>query len=269
MVVLATVLGTSSIPAVEQGQVSQWWNPPAFEDIPRDPNGGAIWLGYEIVTDTQQRARDYVGNTLNCRSCHLQGGLVPFAGPFVGAYTAFPEYRARNGKINTLEIRINDCFERSMNGKALPYDSEEMGALVAYMAWLSKGVPSGTKLPERGFPRISSTRPASPENGKALFTAICAVCHRADGAGSPAAPPVWGPQSYTKGAGMARLGVAAAFIQRNMPLGQGGVLTNEDSYDLAAYINSQPRPEFPRRAQAWPNGDKPDDIVYRGGEGLR
>jgi thiosulfate dehydrogenase len=47
-----------------------------------------------------------------------------------------------------------------------------------------------------------------------------------------------------------------------MPLGQAGTLNEEEAYDLAAFINSQPRPEFPRRAQDWPKGGKPSDILY-------
>jgi thiosulfate dehydrogenase len=31
----------------------------------------------------------------------------------------FPEYRPRNARVNTIDRRINDCFERSMNGRGL------------------------------------------------------------------------------------------------------------------------------------------------------
>jgi cytochrome c len=59
-------------------------------------------------------------------------------------------------------------------------------------------------------------------------------------------PPVWGRESYNKGAGMHRNSTAAAFIKANMPLGQGGTLTNQQAWDVAAYINSKPRPADPR-----------------------
>ncbi len=238
------------------------YSPPALEDIPAGPEGDAIRRGYDIVVNTQQNAKSYVGNGLNCRSCHLEAGRLPYAGPFVGVYTALPEYRSRNAKMNTIEIRINDCFERSMNGKPLPYDSAEMGALVSYMAWMSKGIPAKTKMAERGFGTITLGRRGDQAKGKSLFTGKCASCHGVDGQGTEMAPPVWGPKSYNKGAGMTRISSAASFIRHNMPLGQGGTLTDEEAYDLATFINSQPRPEFPGRGQDWPNGGKPDDMGY-------
>jgi thiosulfate dehydrogenase len=77
-----------------------------------------------------------------------------------------------------------------------------------------------------------------------------------------AAPSVWGPASYNVGAGMARVSVAAAFIKANMPRGWGWSLTDDEAFDVAAYINSQPRPDFPGKAHDWPNGGKPADVPY-------
>lgn len=238
------------------------FSPPAMEEIPAGPEGDAIRRGYEIVVNTQQHVKPYLGNGLNCRSCHLDAGRVPYTGPFVGVYTALPEFRVRNAKMNTIEIRINDCFERSMNGRPLPYDSAEMGALVSYMAWMSKGIPAKTKMAERGFGSITPSRPGDPAKGKSLFAGKCASCHGANGQGTEMGPPVWGPTSYNKGAGITRISTAASFIKRNMPMGQGGTLTDEEAYDLATFINSQPRPEFPNRVNDWPTGGKPADLGY-------
>ena len=55
----------------------------------------------------------------------------------------FPEYRSRSARVETLGDRINDCFERSMNGTAIRFDSQEMRDMVAYMAFLSRGVAVG------------------------------------------------------------------------------------------------------------------------------
>lgn len=52
----------------------------------------------------------------------------------------FPECRARSGKVIALTERVNDCFQRSMNGKPLAYDSAETNNILAYMQWLSTGV---------------------------------------------------------------------------------------------------------------------------------
>ena len=235
---------------------------PSLEDLPPGEKGVAIRFGYELIVNTQQHLKEYVGNALNCRSCHLDAGRTPYAAPFVGVYAAYPMYRSRNAMMNTLERRINDCFERSMNGKDLPYDSDEMGALVTYMAWLSTGIPTGTIIPERGYPRIKTTRPPDPANGKTLFTAKCAVCHGLDGQGTAVAPPLWGPHSFNTGAGMAKLDTAAAFIWQNMPRDQGDTLSTDQAYDLAAYMLSQPRPVFAKAAADHPKGSKPDESLF-------
>lgn len=76
------------------------------------------------------------------------------------------------------------------------------------------------------------------------------------------APPLWGAESYNIGAGMARLSIAASFIYANMPYDRPAGLTEQQAFDVAAYINAQPRPDFARKAEDWPNGDAPPDAAY-------
>ena len=45
----------------------------------------------------------------------------------------------------TINQRITDCFERSMNGKAPDSNSREMKAMNAYISWLGKDVTKGKK----------------------------------------------------------------------------------------------------------------------------
>ncbi len=236
--------------------------PPSPETIPGSQLGEQIRLGYQIVVNTQEYARSYVGNRLNCTNCHLDGGLNPNAASFVGLAAVYPEYRARSGRANTLADRVNECFERSLNGRALPPDSSKLQAVVAYITWLSRGVPSGATLPWRGLQRIESRRPLDPANGKQVFANKCGFCHGSDGQGTMAAPPVWGPQSYNIAAGMARVTVAAAFIKSNMPRSWGWSLSDDDAYDVATFINAQPRPDFPDKVNDWPKGGKPVDSPY-------
>jgi thiosulfate dehydrogenase len=98
--------------------------------------------------------------------------------------------------------------------------------------------------------------------GRATFAAKCVACHGNSGEGSVLAPPVWGPQSYNIGAGMSRLLTAAAFIKAAMPQNAPGTLTEQEAYDLARFINSQPRPDFRGKELDWPNGDPPPDVAY-------
>jgi len=246
----------------QTGSAAIEFSPPSPETIPGSRLGEQVRLGYKIVVNTQEYGRPYVGNRLNCTNCHLDGGLNPNATSFVGIAAVYPEYRARNARVNTLADRVNECFERSLNGRALPPDSSKLQAVVAYITWLSQGVPQGATLPWRGLQSIQSRRPLDAENGKKVFAGKCAYCHGSNGLGTMAAPPIWGPQSYTIAAGMARVSVAAAFVKSNMPRGWGWSLSDDDAYDVAAYINAQPRPDFPGKANDWPKGGKPADSPY-------
>jgi thiosulfate dehydrogenase len=197
----------------EAADAPQTWpfSVPAESTIPAGPLGEAIKLGQKVVTDTQSQAKAYVGNGLNCSSCHLNGGTVAGAAPFVGLWGVFPEYRSRSASVNALQARINDCFERSMNGKALPEESPEMIGVLSYVWWLSQGVPTGMDSAGRGFKKILA--PATPDKarGKSIYAQKCASCHAADGAGlnkpdgSYMFPALWGPKAFNIGAGMARL----------------------------------------------------------------
>ncbi len=244
--------------------------PPGWLDapLPDGPVGAAIAQGRRILGNAPKYAAEYSGNALTCTNCHLDGGRTRHAAPWVGIWGVFPEYRPRNAKVNTLADRVNDCFERSLNGKRLPLDSPEMTAILTYMQWLSREVPTGESVPGRGFLRIEPPEPPSPERGLALYGRECASCHGKDGGGRGATgtaefvPPLWGPKSYNLGAGLARLSNAAAFIKANMPQGKAGSLSDQDAYDIAAYFTRQPRPDFARKAEDWPQGGKPKDARY-------
>src|SRR5690606_17373158 len=126
---------------------------------------------------------------------------------------------------------IDECFERSMNGTAPAHDSPTMQAFVAYIDWLSTGVPRGVEVKGRGFAPLERPPNVDPDQGKTAYLARCASCHGEDGQGKKDAeghyqfPPLWGDRTFNLGAGMARLDTAAAFVRHNMPLGQPDSLT--------------------------------------------
>ncbi len=274
LLLIPILLLGSCVQAVEKPRVEQpratadttsidaLFAPPSPETIYGDQRGEQIRLGYEIVVNTQEYAALYVGNSLNCTNCHLDAGLDPNAASYVGLGRVYPEYQARAGRVVTLADRVNDCFERNLRGKPLPLDSHKLRAVVAYIEWLSEGIPQGSRIQWRGIPKIQSVRAPDSEHGKKVFGARCAFCHGADGQGTFAAPPLWGPKSYTIAADMARTSVAASFIKANMPRTRGWALSDDEAYDVAAYINSQPRADFSGKSNDWPKGEKPGDAPY-------
>ena len=261
------------------------WSVPNPDRLPNDDWGKTVRYGRDLITRTYAligpEAADgghrYAGNNLSCESCHLEAGTKQFGLPFQGVFADFPNYRARSGTVGTIEDRINGCMARSMNGRALPLDSPEMTAIVAYLKFLSTGRPVGAPTLGRGPGRMPElTRAADPVRGKVVYAQTCAACHGGNGEGQRAGrvgdargysvPPLWGDDSFNDGAGMNRLISAADFIHGNMPSGTSWrqpVLSVQDSWDVAAYVLSQPRPrkdhlerDFPVRTQ------KPVDAAY-------
>jgi thiosulfate dehydrogenase len=232
---------------------------PADSEIPSGPLGVSIRRGLALVMATRDSLPTFVGSDLRCVSCHLdEGRRSPQS--WVGVTGRYPQYRSRSGTVETIESRINGCFLRSLNGKAIPVDGNDMRDIVSYLTFLSRGVPVGLAAPAPDT-RWSALMSDTAAGGK-FFATNCARCHGEDGEGTIAAPPVSGPRSFNIGAGMARVRTAAAFIGANMPFDKAITLTDQQALDVAAYISAQKRPDFVGKASDWPNGDAPPDVAY-------
>jgi thiosulfate dehydrogenase len=208
-------------------------------------------LGYNIIVDTQTNAKEYCGNTLNCTNCHFAGGNTTGGAQggisLAGAATRYPMYDVRLQRVIDLEQRINNCFTRSMNGTAVPHDSELMLAMVTYLQWISKNLPIYKPVPWLGLKPLQKQREGDPEQGKRLYNVYCALCHRDNGEGGDDVPALWGDGSFNDEAGMNRQGTMASFIYWNMPyMDLTPVLSEEQAQDVAAYIIEQPRPKKER-----------------------
>lgn len=227
--------------------------PPPASAIPDDKFGALVREGRDIFVNTQQYAKPYVGNGLNCENCHLDAGRRANSAPMWAAYVRYPRYRAKNDKVNSFADRLQGCFRFSMNGKAPAADSEVIRALTAYAYWLATGAPTGNNLPGYGYPKQGFTPAAAPSytRGQKVYESHCALCHGADGEGQKVAgayvfPPLWGAQSFNWGAGMGNLDNAAAFIEANMPFSRGGTLSDQDAWDVAYFMDAHERPQDPR-----------------------
>lgn len=226
--------------------------PPLEAEIPGGEFGDMVRLGESIFHDTARNAPQYVGNDLRCSNCHLDKGRLPNSAPLWAAYVSFPTYRSKNGHVNTFAERLQGCFRYSMNGEAPPLGDKVLVALESYAYFLARGAPTGENLPGRGYPKLAKPAKLDTARGEQVYAAKCAVCHGAGGEGQatpdghPGFPPLWGPRSYNWGAGMSSIANAAGFIKANMPLSQGNSLSDEEAWNVAAFIDSQERPQDPR-----------------------
>lgn len=234
------------------------YNPPAPESAPANIRD-AVMLGYQILKETKKYAEPYVGNTLSCTNCHFNAGLTRGGKKgglsMVGVAATYPAYKEREDYAVDLITRTNDCFERSMNGKPLPASGREMTAIVTYFQWISKGLPIYAEIPWLGLPLLTSSHQPNPEEGKKVLTQNCIKCHGSNGKGAPAVPPLWGPNSFNDGAGMAKLKDFAAFVHLNMPQNEP-ILTEAQALDVASYVTEQPRPHFQKKMAIKPGVSK-------------
>lgn len=227
--------------------------PPRLSELPHDAWGELVREGRRLFVDTQRYAPRYVGNGLNCTSCHLSEGRMVGASPLWAGYPLYPLYRGKNLRANSYMERIAECFRFSLDGLSPTPDSREMQALIAYSQWLSSSAPARAIMAARGFPGVSAPREASHGRGKIVYQSQCAMCHgkngegvkRADGVGYQF-PPLWGWHSYARGAGMNKIATGAAFIRANMPLGKRNSLTPQQAMDVSFYLHIQSRPWDPR-----------------------
>ena len=107
----------------------------------------------------------------SCASCHADA-----ATRMQGARARFPRFDSRSGKLINLEQQINRCRKEQLRAAAYPYESEELLALSAFVAYQSRGLPL----------QVEIDGPAKPffEAGQAFFLRrrgqldmACAQCH--------------------------------------------------------------------------------------------
>lgn len=219
-------------------------------EYPPGQLGAIVKLGEAIVLDTGNHpmSKPFVGNSLNCTSCHLDAGQHELAASFIGSATAYPAWAPREQKVVTLEDRILNCFIRSQNGKRPAGGSDVSVAIAAYITWLSSGQvikmnANGPLGPRRLRDLPIKSAAANITRGKTVYQNQCGDCHAETGDGTDSGPPVWGDQSYNDGAGLAGVDKLAAWLKVAMPL-DAPELTDQEAVDVAAYINAQARPAF-------------------------
>lgn len=261
---------------ITQSSEQLWWGPNKSL-LPE--NDSLVKYGYALLSNTSY----YLGpkgkvaqitNGMNCQNCHLYAGTVPWGNNYSGVAATYPKFRSRSGLIENIPKRINDCLERSLNGSTIDSNSKEMMAIIAYFKWVGKDVPKDYSPNGKGIMKLPLlNRPADSLKGSVVFKNKCQRCHGVAGQGQKnpegygyVYPPLWGKNSYTTAAGLYRLSKFAGFVKANMPFEEANynqpILTDEQAWDVAAFVNSQPRP-FREFKEDWPDiSKKPYDHPF-------
>lgn len=236
---------------------------PNILPAPTASDSDSVNHGYRLMNNTYEMLPDNVNAKLHCSSCHLNAGRNPAASWLVDMKEAYALVE-HEPKVLTypesLYARINGCFTRSMNGEPLCDISnndcstnKHMQGLKDYTEWLTgqRDKKFDSDSP-RGFPQLPLLA-GDAGKGRGTYLQKCAFCHGEDGQGryehdTYYRPALWGKDSYNACAGMARepgTGKGthlAGFLKANMPLHSGGVLTDQEAWNLAIFINGHCRP---------------------------
>jgi thiosulfate dehydrogenase len=234
------------------------WQPPDTALIPFTSEGMLIRYGRDLIANTSYYLgpKGIVGqvtNGMNCQNCHLEAGTKSWGNNYGAVFSTYPKFRERSGTIEDIYRRVNDCIDRSLNGHPIDTNSREMQAITAYIAWIGAKVPKGVKPFASGIRDLPfMDYAANPDKGKTVYVGKCQRCHGKEGEGllsdegkKYTYPPLWGDNSYNTGAGLYRLSRFAGYARDNMPFdapNNSAPLTDDEAWDVAAFVNSQPRP---------------------------
>ena len=133
-----------------------YWVAPDINTITDSNLKLQVAYGKELIAHTSKYlgplgSVSKISNGMNCQNCHLQAGTVTWGNNYGSVASLYPKFRARSGSIENIYKRVNDCIERSLNGKALDTVGKEMQAITAYINFLGSNVVKGKKAAGSGF----------------------------------------------------------------------------------------------------------------------
>ncbi len=257
------------------------WVPPSLytDNLLEGAEREKVIYGEDIIANTSHYFGPHgsvaqITNGMNCQNCHLNAGKKNWGNNYSAVYSTYPKFRERSGAVETIYKRVKDCFERSLNGTAPDSNSAAYQAIYAYIKWIGNGIKKNVKPAGSGIEKLAvMDRAADPDKGKGVYIAQCQSCHGINGDGQLSQneafyiyPPLWGEHSYNIGAGLYRISMLAGYVRSNMPFNlathSNPKLTTEEAWDVAAYVNSMPRPKKDL-SKDWPDiSKKPFDHPF-------
>lgn len=268
----------SSPVLVTEAPVDSFWKAPELISVTDNSLKEKIEYGKELIVHTSKYlgpkgSIQKISNGMNCQNCHLDAGTKPWGNNYGSVASLYPKFRSRSGSMENIYKRVNDCIERSLNGRSLDTLGKEMQSLRAYIEFLGTNVTKGKKAEGSGLKDLAfMERAANPDMGHVAYISKCQSCHQQNGEGTfnqdsteYIYPPLWGTHSYNDGAGLFRISNFAKYIKYNMPLGVNHLnsqLTDEEAWDIAAFVNSRNRPHK-NVPKDWPDiSKKPIDHPF-------
>jgi thiosulfate dehydrogenase len=254
------------------------WKLISMDAVVHEKDPELVKYGRDLIANTAyylgpKGKVSHQSNGMNCQNCHLEAGSKVWGNNYGAVAATYPKFRERSGTKESIIKRVNDCIERSLNGKGLDSNSREMRAIVSYIKFIGQYVPKDSIPEGTGIWKLKfMNRAADASNGQIAYEQKCVNCHGKNGEGIKNSdgivytyPPLWGQYSYNIGAGLFRLSRLAGYIKTNMPFGatyENPQLTDEEAWDIAAYINSRPRPSKDL-SKDWPKiSGKPIDHPF-------
>lgn len=269
---------------------TEWYRVPDIDRLRQELSDGAyagdtqwgesVVFGFDIMSKTYTTIGEArtdglpavaIGQTMNCSSCHAQGGTVPYAWPFFRTISYFGlrengdagSLWSNLGYLRDARSRARDCGRHCGGVVNLVEESVEMDGLVDWMIAIRDGIYSNegllipefkdtdvNKIPGARIPLFANVldMQADPFVGATIYKKSCRGCHGADGEGKwsnkngfGGHPPLAGNAAFTEAGGPLMVPVGAAFIYRQMPLSKPGTLTEQEALDVMAHIATLPR----------------------------
>ncbi len=155
--------------APEDLQSGYAFQSPDTQALQDDPfaNPGLLWVD---AGKKQWRRADRASGKA-CADCHGDDGS-----DMTGVAARYPAYDERAQSLLNLEQRINLCRKRHQDADPLPYKSEDLLSLTAFLANLSNGMPADVSIDGAARPYFEAGR-AYYYQRRGHLNLACSHCH--------------------------------------------------------------------------------------------